>query len=146
MKQNPSWEANSHSASQEILRLCVCVCVCVCGTRRFIIVLTRSHALVPILSQMHPLRAFPPYFPKIHFYSILPSTPMSSEWSLSFRFSKQNIICISYLSYVCLMPRPSHIPWFDHLNNVRWNVQVVKFVMQSSPASSATCSHSAFCT
>jgi len=45
-----------------------------------------SPPLVPILSQMHPIRTFPPYFPKIH-SNIFPSTPRSSSWSLPFRFS-----------------------------------------------------------
>jgi hypothetical protein len=36
------------------------------------------------------------YFPKVHF-NILPSTARSSEWSLPFRLSSQNIVRISYL-------------------------------------------------
>jgi hypothetical protein len=34
----------------------------------------------------------PPYFPKIHSNIIFPSKPTSSEWSLPFRFSDQNVV------------------------------------------------------
>jgi len=43
--------------------------------------------LVPNLSQMHPVRIFPPYFSKIQSNIILPSTPSSFKWSLPSRFS-----------------------------------------------------------
>jgi hypothetical protein len=36
----------------------------------------------------------------------------SSERSLRFRFSNQNIVCISHLSHACYMLRPSHHPSF----------------------------------
>jgi hypothetical protein len=32
---------------------------------------------------------------------MFPSMPRSSEWSLPFRFSDQNIACISHLSHAC---------------------------------------------
>jgi len=59
MVENPPWEANSHSASQEILRLFF--------SPKFHFPVYKSPPLVPILSQMHLLHTFPPYFPKIHF-------------------------------------------------------------------------------
>jgi hypothetical protein len=46
MEQSYSWEANSHSATQEIPR---------------ILWNPKVH-----LSQMNPVRTFPLYFPKIH--------------------------------------------------------------------------------
>jgi len=36
----------------------------------------------------------PIYFPNINFNIIFPSTPMSSKWSLTFKFFNQNIIRI----------------------------------------------------
>jgi len=62
--------------------------------------------LVPIISQINPVHTLPPYFPTIHSNIILPSMPRSYKWSLSFRFSNQNTVCISQLSHVCYMPTP----------------------------------------
>jgi len=46
------------------------------------------------MSQMNPVHNFPPCFPKIH-SNIFPITPSSSEWSLPYRISNQNIACSS---------------------------------------------------
>jgi hypothetical protein len=86
MDQSPYSEANSHSASQEILRL-------LCYTKVHYSVHKRP-PLIPILSQMRPVRTFPSYFPRVHSNIILPSTSVSSEWPLPFRFSDQNFVCI----------------------------------------------------
>jgi hypothetical protein len=41
---------------------------------------------------------------------------------------------VSHLSHTCYMPRPSHLPWFDHPNNIWWSLEVMKLlIMQSSP-------------
>jgi len=57
-----------------------------------------------------PAHIFPPYFSDIYSNSILPSTIMSSAWSLSFRSTDQNIIRISHLSHACYLVCPSHPP------------------------------------
>jgi hypothetical protein len=37
---------------------------------------------------------------------------------------------------VCHMCRPPHSPWFNHSNNIRWRIQVIRFIiMQFSPRS-----------
>jgi hypothetical protein len=48
--------------------------------------------------------------PKIHHNPILPSTPRSSKWSLSFWLSHQNPAHFSPLSHACHMPCPPHSP------------------------------------
>jgi hypothetical protein len=93
MEHNPFWEANTHSASQEIPRL------------------------LAILSQMSPVHTFPHYFPNIHSNIILPSTSRSSDRSLPFGFCGQNFICVSYLPCVLHAWRITYHPsWFDHPN------------------------------
>jgi hypothetical protein len=58
-----------------------------------------------------------------------PSASRSSEWFLPFRFCNQNSACISHLFHACYMPRPSHPPWLDHPNNMKF------LIMQCSPTS-----------
>ena len=45
-------------------------------------------SLVPVFSQMYLVHDLPPQYFKIHCNIILPSTPMSSKWLLSFRFPR----------------------------------------------------------
>jgi hypothetical protein len=55
-----------------------------------------------------------PYnLPKTDFESILPSTPRSSEWSLSFGLSHQKLVNFSVLSHARHMSRSPRSPWFD---------------------------------
>jgi hypothetical protein len=58
MEQSPSWEANSHSDSQEIPCL-------MWGLKVYYPVL-KSPPLVPILSQINPIHTILPYLLKIH--------------------------------------------------------------------------------
>jgi len=95
----PSWEANSHSASQEI--------PCLLWNPKIHCHVHRSTSLVRI-SQMNPVRAFPPHFPKILSNIILPSNPRSSKWSLPLRFSNQNFVRIFHFSLACSIFCPSH--------------------------------------
>jgi hypothetical protein len=88
MEQSPSWEANSHSASQEIPR-----------------------HLVRILIQMNSVHTVPPCFPNTHFNIIFPVMPRSSKWSHPFRFSNQILyaILISPIRATC----PTHLILHD---------------------------------
>jgi len=62
MEQNPSWEANRSSASQEIRRILFNPKVHYCLPP------------VPILSQINPVHASPSQFLHVHFESILQLT------------------------------------------------------------------------
>jgi hypothetical protein len=47
---------------------------------------------------------------KIYFNKIIPSTPKSSEWSLSFRLPNQNFVCTSYLPHALYMSISFDLP------------------------------------
>jgi hypothetical protein len=59
------------------------------------------------LSQMNPVHTLSPYFFKSHFNIILRYTPMSSEWSLLFRLSNQNVARIFHLPMCAI--HPAHV-------------------------------------
>ena len=52
--------------------------------------------------------------------------PRSSKCYLSIRSPHQTPICTSPVHHTCHMPRPSHSSWFDHPNNIWWEVQIIK--------------------
>jgi hypothetical protein len=96
----------------------------------------KSPPLDPILSQLNPVRPIDHYLPKVLLNIILPPTPRSSHWSLTFGPPNQNPVNTSPLPHACYMSRPPHSPWFNHPNNIRWRIQAVKFIiMQFSPLS-----------
>jgi len=64
----------------------------------------------------------PSYFLKIKLNIILPPTPGSSKWSLSFRYSQQNHVYTSAIPNTCYMPLPSHCSRFDHPKNIERGV------------------------
>jgi hypothetical protein len=74
MEQGHSWEANSHSAGQEMPRLL--------WNPKVYHRVHKNPSLVPILSQMHPVHIFPPCFPKIHSNIIQTSYPFSVAYAL----------------------------------------------------------------
>jgi hypothetical protein len=85
--------------------------------------------LDPMLSQPNPVRPIDPYLPKVHLNVILPPMPRSSLWSLAFGLPNQNPVSTSPLPHACHMSLPSHPPWFNHPNNIRWRIQTVKFII-----------------
>jgi hypothetical protein len=93
------WETNNHSSTQEIPRLL--------WNPKDHCRVHKGPPLDPIPGQMHPVHTFPLHFPKINSNSILSSTPRSSEWSLPFRFSNQNIVRISHVPRVLRVPPSS---------------------------------------
>jgi len=92
-------------------------------------------SLVPILGQMNPIYKFSNCFSNTHYNIFLPSTPRSSTWSCTFTFFNQNAVCIHHHN-AHYMPHPSHPPYFDHSNNIWWNVQVTKLLISQPPPGS----------
>lgn len=99
MEHSASWEANSYSASQEILQIL--------WNQKVHYQVYNTLLLVPIHSQINPAHAPPSYFFQMHFNIILPSMPRISNWFLSFRQPYQNSVCIHLLSHLCHM---LHLP------------------------------------
>jgi hypothetical protein len=66
MEQSPSWEANSHSASQGL--------PCLSWNPKVHYSVHSGLPLVPTLSQMNPVHTLTPYFPQIHSNVIFPGT------------------------------------------------------------------------
>ena len=99
MERNPSSEANSFLASQEIPLIFWNPNVHY-----------RSHKCPPpvhILRQIDPVHAPTSHFLNIHLIITFPSTPMSPKWSLSLRFPHQNPVHNS--------PLPPRVSCPDHL-------------------------------
>jgi hypothetical protein len=123
MEQNPSWEANSaHSyTASKISHILWNM-----NVRYF--VLKGPPMPYPEPDQYSPHH--PALSLKTHFIIILPSVPKYYKWSLSFRLPNQNFICILYFPHVNYMLYPSHSPWFDHLNDIWWRVQIMDLLMK----------------
>jgi hypothetical protein len=106
-------------------------------TRRFITAFTRARQRSLSWARwIHSTSPSPAYLPKVHSNPILPSTPWSSKWSLSFGLSHQNSLHFSPLSHACHMLCPLHSPSFDLPNNIWWWVQIMKLsIVRLSPLS-----------
>ena len=106
MEQSPYWKANRTSASQAIPRIS---CNPMVHYRAY-----KRPPPVPILSQINLVHAFPSHFFMTHLSTLLPTTPRSSTWSLSFRSPYRYPVCSSSLPHTCHMQPPSHFSLFDY--------------------------------
>jgi hypothetical protein len=89
MEPSPSWEAVDCAATQEIPNIL--------WNPKVHYRVHKTPPLVPVLSQIYPVRTALTYLSKIHFNIIHSPTSWSSEWSLFFWLSHQYPICIPLL-------------------------------------------------
>ena len=114
--QSPSWGTNWFAASQEIHSI-----------SRNPKVHYRTHKRPPpvsILGQPNPVHKPTSHLLEIHPNIIHPSTPRSSQWSLSLRFPHQDPLHPPLLTHTRHMPSPSHSSRFYHPHNIGWGVQI----------------------
>jgi hypothetical protein len=98
----PSWDANTRSATWEILRPLWNLKV------RYSV--HKSSTLIPIHSHFNPAHNLPPYLFKVLSSISLPSTSRCSKWSFSLRFSDHYFVCFSRVPHGCSMHHPSYLP------------------------------------
>lgn len=107
------------------------------GTRRFVTVLTTASHLAlsgAKLNQSTPSRLY-----SLRVILVLPSHLHLVFQVTSFLSgfpTRKTSICFSLLRHTYYMFRPPRPPWFDHLNDICWRVQIMIFLgKQFSPAS-----------
>ena len=83
-EKSPSWEANRFSASQEISHIL--------WNPKVHYHIHKCPPTVPILSSLNPVHTPTSHFLKLLLNIVVPSTPRSPKWPLSFRFPHQNPI------------------------------------------------------
>lgn len=120
-QHRPTWEANRSSTSQEISYI-------LCKLKVHDDVYRNPPSAPTSATQMWS------YFVKIHCNITLPAIPTTYKWSLSFKFSKLNLVCISLLPSVRHMPHPFHAPEFYHPNNL------ARSTHHEDPCSTIVCS------
>jgi hypothetical protein len=64
----------------------------------------------PYPEQLNPVRPIGPYLPKVQINVILPPTPKSSQWSLTFGLPNQNPLNTSPFLHAFHMSRPPQPP------------------------------------
>jgi len=93
---------------------------------------------VPKLSRKIPVYTLSFYFFNIHFDITLPFTPVFQVVSFKPRTSRH-----FFSSHSCNKSQSSHWTWYNHMNNIWWGLQIIKFLimhfLQPSITSSLWC-------
>jgi hypothetical protein len=82
----------------------------------------KSSPILPTMSQINPVPLSHPLLTELNLTIKLPSTPWSSNWTFSQRFTHQILECISPLSTACHMSCPSLTSCFDHSYDIRLRI------------------------
>ena len=98
VEQNPSWEVNQFSVTQEI--------PCILWNPNVHYHIQKCPPPVLILSQFDPVHTPKSHFLKIHLNIFIPSMPGSPKQSLSLRFPHQNPVYASLLPHTHYMSMP----------------------------------------
>jgi len=129
IEKSPSWEANTFAASQEFPLF-------LWNPK----VHYRIHKCPPpvlILSQLDSVHTPTSHFLKVRLNIILPSTPGSLKWALSFSFPHQNAVYASPFPQTRYTPRTSHSSRCYHPNNIEWRqIHLLKPESLGSPETS----------
>ena len=121
MEQSRSQEANRFSARQEIPSIV--------WNRKVHYRIHKSPPPVPVLTRA--IQSTPPsHFLWIYLNIIISSTPVSSKWSVFLRFPHQIPVYTSSFPYTCYVTYPSHSSWFDHPNNICWEVRIINLLIR----------------
>ena len=118
MEQNPSWEADSSSASQEIFRIL------------WNVKFTPAHKSPPLaLSCISWVHSTPPIL--VHFILIIFSHLRSGLPNniLPSNFPTKTLYAPLLLPHTCHLPCPSYSSWFHHLDFIWWEVQFISFLI-----------------
>ena len=111
IQQNP-WEVNQFQISQ---------IPCILWNPKVPYCVYKCSPPVPVLGQVSLVHASPLHFLKIHFNVVFHLCQGHSSVLFPLGFLTSPLPC------ACYVPCPSH-PLFDHLNNIRWLVQIIKLL------------------
>ena len=116
MEQSPSWKANRFSASQ--------VNFCILCNPKVYYRIHKSPPPVRIMSHINPVHAPHSYFRKNHFNIILSSKFGFSKLLFPSGFPTKALFAA--LPCTCCIPRQFCCFWYDHPNNIWWEIRIIK--------------------
>jgi len=126
MEQSPYWEADSSSATQEILYILQNPKVHHC--------FHNSLPLVPSLSLINPVHKLSPCSFKISFNAIFNTTLVIQVESILSQFHAKNPAWTPLLPRTNHTPHSSHFPGYDHPNNIWYHMQAQHYYLRTSLA------------